>query len=161
MIFMTKLLTRDEYYNWLLTIPSKTCAFCKMENHIYIKRPKYWSLIFNIAPYWKYHLLLIPKRHVVSLSDLSSAEIKDMVRFQEIVQNNLLQLKSLDNRKPTTRVLFFWRYREDRLDPIYGVVKPDHLHLHAVPEQEHMWDDIVDQDAVCIDTAYVVSLFNS
>ena len=49
------------------------CPFCDIYNkQIVLKETKGWQLIANIAPYWKYHTIIVPRRHIVDLPDITS-----------------------------------------------------------------------------------------
>jgi len=59
------------YKDLLATI--KECPFCSAE-HRCIEETERAYLTFALAPYSKYHLLAIPKRHIESFSELTNEE---------------------------------------------------------------------------------------
>src|SRR5680860_886520 len=156
------LLTRDEYFKWLRSFPANYCAFCDMKNNILIKDGSFWNLILSRAPYWRYHFLLVPKRHFREFSDINTAELSEFIEIQKLVKDMLTnaKLKHLDG-KPINRFLFFWRFREELFDPIKGVTKSDHFHFHIVPEREHLWDAVIEDNATEIDIEKVRDIFRS
>jgi galactose-1-phosphate uridylyltransferase len=155
-----KLLTRDEYFSWLKKFPPQYCPFCVQQNNIVIKEGLLWDIVLNKSPYWRYHFLVIPRRHFIDFSDMSPEEFDE---FQEMYKYTLKTLKKaklthLDG-SPINKFLFFWRLRQDVFDPLMNVDKPDHFHFHIVPEVEHLWDPILDNQAISIDIGKIRALF--
>jgi diadenosine tetraphosphate (Ap4A) HIT family hydrolase len=66
------------------------CPFCDGVNKVILQSGKSF-LTYALAPYHKHHLLVIPNRHVESLSDLDSLERGDIAYLQnkalEILRN--------------------------------------------------------------------------
>jgi histidine triad (HIT) family protein len=56
---------------------TRACPFCAPTQRVFAKNARAY-LTYSIAPYARYHLLAIPKRHVESLSDLNAAETRDI-----------------------------------------------------------------------------------
>lgn len=54
---------------------SVRCPFCAPDQRVFAKNGETY-LTYSIAPYAKYHLLVIPKRHVESFSDLTRDELR-------------------------------------------------------------------------------------
>jgi diadenosine tetraphosphate (Ap4A) HIT family hydrolase len=52
------------------------CPFCAPRQRVFARRGKAY-LTYSIAPYARYHLLVIPFRHVESFTDLTPAEARD------------------------------------------------------------------------------------
>ncbi len=57
----------------------KQCVFCKIgkEKELVVYEGKFFYLMFDIHPVSPGHMLIIPKRHVVSILDLNVAEQKE------------------------------------------------------------------------------------
>jgi diadenosine tetraphosphate (Ap4A) HIT family hydrolase len=155
-----KLLSRDEYFSWLKTLPDTYCPFCDASNNIVIKSTAYWRLILCRAPYWKYHFMLIPKRHFKEYFEMSAMEHCELFELQHYTFKKLVEAELTHSDGSTIdRYLFFWRFREDSFDPITQTLKPDHFHFHIVPEKEHLWDAVLDEKAADIDIDKVRELF--
>jgi len=103
----------------------------------------------------------VPNRHFSDFSDISTEELAEFLKTLSYVKKTLAsaKLKQPDG-KPIDRYLFFWRYRENSLDPIENVIKPDHFHFHIAPEKEHLWDSVCSDDATGIDIECFKKLFN-
>lgn len=54
---------------------SVRCPFCAPDQRVFAKNAGAY-LTYSIAPYAKYHLLVIPTRHVESFSDLTRRELR-------------------------------------------------------------------------------------
>ncbi len=142
-------LSREDYYRWLKDNQGKTCPFCGYKNNqIILKEFDRWVWIASKAPYWGYHTLLLPKRHVDTFSELSEEEFKDLFTLHNYI---VAVYKKADltwpDGQPIDGFLTFWRERKTNFDSIIGANKISHVHIHYVPETEHSWDAIVDPNA--------------
>jgi diadenosine tetraphosphate (Ap4A) HIT family hydrolase len=59
------------YKDYLKTV--KECPFCKLHQEVLLEN-EHAVLTYALAPYHKYHLLVIPKRHIEHLKDLEWQE---------------------------------------------------------------------------------------
>ena len=59
------------------------CPFCDRPDRV-IKSARSAYLTYSLAPYAPYHLLIVPKRHVESVSKLTAREFKDMVSLMRV-----------------------------------------------------------------------------
>ncbi len=64
------------HYNDFLTT-LKTCPFCELSQRILLENNSAY-LTYSLAPYHPDHLLVVPKRHVEHILDLTDDEIKDI-----------------------------------------------------------------------------------
>ncbi len=164
--YKDRLLTREEYYLYLkeieVSFPADYCSFCQDQGALMLKEFKYWKLIFCKAPYWKYHLMLVPKRHFKEFTQMNKEEQEE---FNKAIKYTLGVLRSAklkyDDGKLVDVFLFFWRVRDQNRDPIALVRKTDHFHFHIVPEKEHSWESILDPNARDIDVGFLKDLFCS
>lgn len=60
------------------------CPFCARPDRV-VKTARSAYLTYSLAPYARYHLLIVPKRHVESVSGLTAQEFKDMVSLMRVV----------------------------------------------------------------------------
>jgi len=144
-----KLLTREEYDIWFKDIPENACTFCDWKKYqIVLKEFEHWIWIANIAPYWKWHTMIIPKRHFEKYADMTFMEAGELVSVIDYGEKKLLEsnLKRSDGSK-VEKVVYFWRFRFNRFDPVSGTVRPAHFHMHLTPDKDHLWDKILDKDA--------------
>lgn len=107
------------YTTWRRNHKGK-CPFCGHENNRIIKAGKYAYLTYSLAPYSKYHMLAIPRRHVVSFLKLTKPEEKDIDRLLEYGAG---LLKKLGVKDFTILV----RDGDNRIKTV------PHLHYHLVP----------------------------
>jgi ATP adenylyltransferase len=74
----------------------KTCVFCDLsDNHIILKT-KYTYLIANKYPYAGGHVLVLPKRHVSKLSELTTKERTDLFNIIDLATYTLDVMYSPD-----------------------------------------------------------------
>lgn len=105
------------YSNYLKKL--KNCPFCEVKNRILVSK-EYAYLTYSIAPYHKHHLLVIPKKHVVSFFDISKNEIKDI---NALIKIGAKILKKLEYNNFTVLV----REGDDSNKSI------KHVHYHLIP----------------------------
>jgi bis(5'-adenosyl)-triphosphatase len=77
--------------------------------------------IYNLAPILAGHSLIIPRKHVLSLLDLSDAEYHELMIFAKEVTNILLKAFNSDS--------FNWSIQDNHAAGQTVL----HLHLHIVP----------------------------
>lgn len=145
-------MSRAEYDLWTKNIPKEKCMFCDQNEQFILKEGYEWLWVANIAPYWYYHTMLIPKRHFVEYWDMTNDEAIELKQLSKYVINRYRQAKLLrsDNTE-IKKYVFFWRLRDDRFDPISGNIRPDHFHLHIAPDKDHLWDPTLDENAYKVD----------
>src|SRR5680860_861547 len=107
-----QLLSRDDYYAHTQGKISKMCPFCH-ERQIVLHNGKEWTWIASIAPYVRYHTMLVPKRHVTKVSELTVSEWKEFNLLQKKISNENKKKKvtGLKTNKKIEKIIFAWRYR--------------------------------------------------
>lgn len=95
------------------------CPFCYPKDRIF-KNTGTAYLTYAIAPYSHYHLLVIPKRHVVSFDKLTAREEKDIASLLAVGARAMRRLKINDY---TVLV----RNGDKRIKSV------PHLHYHVIP----------------------------
>ena len=135
---MNKLLKRKDYEKWFAEIPADICTFCEWRKYqMVIKEGYEWVWIANIAPYWKRHTLLLPKRHFESYGDMSNGET---IELRQILKFAMEKYEEAGYN----RFIHFWRKRP--MDNKQKKVK--HFHIHLCDDYDGLWDNIVDKKAV-------------
>ena len=103
----------------------KECPFCK-ENHQHkLADNKHFFVIPARAPYVPNHLLIVPKRHVVLLQELTGEELNIMHALVDIWAKKLHKF-----HKDVNLLLRDWLVG----DWIWKSV--NHLHFHIIPDCE-------------------------
>ena len=140
--------SREEYRKYISKLPESNCPFCEIEEDsgLFIKKYRNWSWIFANFPYWKYHTMLVPDRHIKHFHQLNTIELKELSDIFEEVQNIYEENIFTKDFPFGTQLLMFWRQRFSSKSKRVG-----HLHLHISPEFENAWDSILDRDASHID----------
>lgn len=99
------------------------CPFCDMPKDFVLDDSDFFLVTLARAPYCEDHLLIIPKRHVVLLNDLSQEEIQDMLYL--ITKWNLILHKKHSDVNLLLRDGFIW----------WKIGKSvDHMHFHLIPD---------------------------
>lgn len=99
----------------------KSCPFCKTKQAV-ITTEKTAFLTYALAPYHNYHLLILPKRHVVSFLKLNSQEQKDI---NSLIRLGIAKLHTLGLKNISVLV---------RDGSLRGANKSiQHLHYHLIP----------------------------
>ena len=97
----------------------KTCPFCQSKERVLASK-KHAYLTYAKAPYHKHHLLVVPKKHVVSLFAISRVEARDI---DELIKLGTKILQKLEYNNFTILV------REG--DNSNKSIK--HVHYHLIP----------------------------
>jgi histidine triad (HIT) family protein len=104
------------------------CVFCKMaKGEIKAEREAESDNFFairDIHPVAEGHLLVIPKRHFVTLIDISGKLGNELLNFLKKVSSDLLEKKLGDG----------FNVIMNNLEPAGQLVK--HAHIHVIPRKE-------------------------
>jgi diadenosine tetraphosphate (Ap4A) HIT family hydrolase len=142
-----KLLSRNEYDEWIEGIPKGACTFCQWQEYqIPLKEFDNWVWIANIAPYWHWHTMIFPKRHFVRLEEMNLEETGELMKALKYAEDKYRQanLRTKDGQLIKNYV-YFWRFRTR--DRVGNERKCAHFHLHFAPQIEHSWDPTLEKDA--------------
>lgn len=100
------------------------CPFCSEKIlHTKFDESNKFIAIYNIAPILPGHSLIIPKKHVESLLDLTEEDLYEMVSFSRNVVKALLMAFNVN--------AFNWTIQEGE----EAGQTVSHLHLHLIPRQ--------------------------
>jgi diadenosine tetraphosphate (Ap4A) HIT family hydrolase len=145
-----KLLTRDEYYKLLRGTPPNVCLFCRWhDKQIVLAESKYWVWMANLAPYWKFHTMFIPKRHIEDIDLVNEEEFIDLKGIKSIAVEQYKKAKIISpSNTEADLFLYFWKVRNDGFDSANKVTKSTHLHIHMVPDNDNSWIPILDPSAI-------------
>lgn len=142
------LMSREQYDVWMKALVPNECTFCDITKQIVLKEFNYWYWIANIAPYWKYHTMIIPKRHFEKYSDMTMQEAGELVTVIDYGEKKIIDAHlTRDDGSLIEKVVYFWRYRMNRFDKVSGTVRPSHFHIHLCPDKDHLWDPIIADNA--------------
>lgn len=139
------LMSRESYDKWLESLPANLCTFCEWRRYqIVLRETDSWIWILNRAPYWRYHTMFVPKRHVEQMSELSVVEIGELFSMYESAVEVFRDFEhDISSDDFNGKFIFFWRFR-GRIDGEYvDQRKIDHFHLHLAPDKERMFDPIL------------------
>lgn len=107
------------YSDLLRTMTS--CPFCEGPHNRAIVAREHSYLTYAFAPYHKHHLLVVPRRHVLSIADLTNEEEMEIDELQHL---GLRALNELEYPDVTLMV------REGTVEKNKSVA---HTHFHVVP----------------------------
>lgn len=111
------------YEEWLKK-NRDVCPFCELKKSDILKENKSFYLIPARAAYVKDHLLVVPKKHKIKISQLNKKEFESL--------NNLVfyAFKKLNKKYQDASIL----YREGDKKKIGKSI--DHLHIHIIPKMK-------------------------
>ena len=136
---------RETYITKVLNNQHKGCTFCQIlkekkdEKNFIFLRGKLNFAVLNIYPYSNGHCLILPNRHVGDISQMTRAELADMMML--LVKTKALLEKTM---KPHAFNVGF------NLGRMAGAGIPDHVHMHVVPrwQADHNFMPIVSDTKV-------------
>ena len=109
-------------------IKPEGCVFCRAANEdpsfdtLCIHRTKFSMIVLNKFPYNSGHVLVIPRRHVADLTDLSEEEYADL---HDLIRESIKALRSTYEPQGFNVGL--------NLGAVAGAGIPEHLHYHVIP----------------------------
>ena len=106
----------DEFHKTLTT-----CTFCTKSNSRALASREHAYLTYAFAPYHKHHLLVVPRRHVLSIADLTPEEKKDIDALE---LTGFVALKKLGYEDVTFLM---------REGPVGEHKSMEHIHFHLIP----------------------------
>ncbi|MCB9805715.1 HIT domain-containing protein [Candidatus Nomurabacteria bacterium] len=149
---MNKLLSRKEYEELVKSFSDGYCPLCDLGKQIVLGESDYWVWIANLSPYWKFHTMLIPKRHISDFTDLKIEELEDLQIFYKRIIKHFLSLGiKQDSGSNVDQFVLMIRTRFDSVENGSTYYKPVHLHLHLVPDKEGVDRFIIDPEAIEVD----------
>lgn len=95
------------------------CPFCENANRVIFESEKSF-MTYSLWPYHEHHLLIIPKRHVESLTEMTELEREDV----DLLQEKALEILKRLGYKSITQLV-----REGNV--INKAV--NHVHFHTIP----------------------------
>lgn len=104
------------------------CVFCRAAEEkpsfetLCVYRTKHSMIVLNKFPYNSGHLLVIPRKHLADLSDLSQEEFTDL---HNLLREAVKALRSTYEPQGFNVGL--------NLGAVAGAGIPDHLHYHVIP----------------------------
>ncbi|HEU5114357.1 MAG TPA: HIT domain-containing protein [Candidatus Paceibacterota bacterium] len=106
------------YKDYLKTVSE--CPFCAVKQRI-IKENDRAYLTYSIAPYHPDHLLIVPKRHIEHILDVTSEEMADI---DALVRKGLEALKSLGHTNMSVLAK----------EGDFTEKSIPHVHYHVIPD---------------------------
>jgi len=99
----------------------KICPFCYLRKEEILKQNKFAILTLAKAPYIKNHLLVVPKKHVLTFGSLKKREKLAMLKM------TAYGMKKLKKKEKNINVL----YREGDKKIVRKSI--NHMHVHIIP----------------------------
>ena len=144
---MKKMLSRKEYEKWFNAYKGD-CMLCDLDKQFILREYKHWLWIVNIAPYWRYHTMVIPRRHILHLSEIRLSEWTEFRIIYEDVIGAYREAKFKHaNGTDIVKYLIMIRARDYNLDHSQDIKRPDHLHIHFLPDAIGKLDPLLEEQA--------------
>ena len=107
------------YQNYLKSV--RKCPFCSLSRAEILKENKNAVIIPAKAPYTKDHLLVVPKKHILSFKDMTLEEEKDLDKLVDFA------MRKIHKKYRDVSIL----YREGDMKKVGKSI--DHVHYHIIP----------------------------
>jgi diadenosine tetraphosphate (Ap4A) HIT family hydrolase len=102
-----------------------------MSSNLTIKEYSNWILAYAAFPYRKYHTLVIAKRHILKMSDLTAEELKELTTIADEIENLYVTTGIVGpDSEFGSQTQFTWRSRSNLVEK----KSVSHIHVHAYPE---------------------------
>ncbi len=111
------------YDDYLLKVLKDECPFCDINRDYVVEKWKYFTVLLARAPYIHDHVLIVPNRHLVRLSEITPKEWWDLVLMIEKWMIKMETIHSEVNLLLRDGVAN-WKVGKSI----------DHLHFHIVPD---------------------------
>lgn len=98
-----------------------SCPFCQKSSDYFILESAHFAALYNLSPILPGHSLIIPRRHVESLFELTEEELAEFMKMGRDMARLLGRVFNTD--------AFDWAIQEKEAA---GQSVP-HLHMHVVP----------------------------
>jgi diadenosine tetraphosphate (Ap4A) HIT family hydrolase len=142
---MKKPMNRPEYLEWSKTLTKNECMLCEYKEHqIVLKEWEHWVLVYSVAPYKKYNMMLVPKRHSEFMHEINDLEWFFLKQHMRWCYGMFATINDV------SEFIWLWRTRDTNFGITKGVKlgkRLNHLHLHFMPEATRWLDPILDPDA--------------
>ena len=143
-----RMIPREMYESWFHALHTRQCLLCDPSQQIIIKSWDKWLWIVNISPYFEYHTMVVPKRHILDLGDITIEEFAEFKKVYFEVVNGYAKGKfKHQDGKPVMKHLWFVRSRDMNFDHSADISRPEHLHIHVSPDYKGFFDPILHKDA--------------
>ena len=111
------------YDDYLLKVLKDECPFCGIKREYIVEKWKYFTVILARAPYIHNHIMIVPNRHLIRLSEITPKERWDLILMIEKWMRKMEKIHSEVNL-----LLRDWEAH-------WMVWKSiNHLHFHIVPD---------------------------
>ncbi len=114
--------------NYILSQKEKKCILCleasekNDKKHLILHRSTHSFVIMNMFPYNNGHLMIVPNKHVSSLTELSDAEMSDLFGLVRTSEQVLKQVYHPNGMNIGVNI-----------GSAGGAGIADHIHVHIVP----------------------------
>lgn len=111
------------YDEYLLKVLKDECPFCDIKKEYVIEKWKHFTVLLSRAPYIRDHIMIVPNRHLIRMSEITQEEWWTLVPLIEKWMRKIEAIHSEANL-----LLRDWVVKWKLWKSI------DHLHFHIVPD---------------------------
>lgn len=112
-----------KYDDYLLKVLKEECPFCDVKKEYIVEKSKYFTVLLARAPYIHDHILIVPNRHLIRLSEITPKERWDLILM---IEKWMRKMETIHNE--VNLLLRDWKAHWTVWKSI------DHLHFHIVPD---------------------------
>jgi len=111
------------YDDYLLKVLRDDCPFCGIKKEYIIEKWKHFTVLLARAPYTHDHIMIVPNRHLIRLSEITVQEWWTLV---PLIEKWMRKVESIHSE--VNLLLRDWIAKWKLWKSI------DHLHFHIVPD---------------------------
>ena len=111
------------YNDYLLKVLKDECPFCGIKKEYIIEKWKHFTALLARAPYTQDHIMIVPNRHLIRMSEITQQEWWTLV---PLIEKWMKKIESVHGE--ANLLLRDWVAKWKLWKSI------DHLHFHIVPD---------------------------
>ncbi|MGC8542375.1 MAG: HIT family protein [Vulcanisaeta sp.] len=128
------------------------CAYLHGDDGLIVYRGRYCFIVMNKYPYNIGHVMIVPNRHVPSITDLSTEEIQECSTLLVAIVKALMEVLGIDYEDFDIGI---------NIGRVAGAGIEEHMHIHVVPKPSAIRFTVTDPDSVANQTREIAARLRS
>ncbi|KUO81037.1 MAG: HIT family hydrolase [Vulcanisaeta sp. JCHS_4] len=124
------------------------CAYLHVDDELVVYRGKRCFIVMNKYPYNIGHVMVVPNRHVPSITDLDSEELRECTVLLTMITRAITEVLGIDYEDLDIGI---------NIGRVAGAGIEEHMHIHIVPKPSTITFKDIDPNAVAETTKEVAA----